>query len=910
LQEAFEGALELRSKEREEYLERTLAGFPDLLEEVRDMLMAHEDTPPLAIEKRFVSEEETTLAGSLIGAYRLQALIGRGGMGEVYLAEREDAHFRQQVAIKVLLPGLYGSDAIARFRLERQILAKLNHPIIVPLLDGGMTADGRPYLVLQYAKGQPISEYCEKQRLSTADRLALFCEVARAVEYAHRNLVVHRDLKPSNILVTEEGQVRLLDFGIAKLLDPSPENLEVPTTRVELRIMTLDYAAPEQIRGEAITTVTDVYALGALLYELLTGRRPFTASEASRGELERRILEEEPIPPSQAVNRSEDRGPKSEVESVAEPGELRRLAKRLRGDLDTIVLRALKKEPDRRYPSAEQMARDIERHLAGEPVLAQRSSFGYRFGKLVRRNPMASALTALSFLLLLILAGTATHQSRRIARERDVARGEQQKAESVIGVLVDLFATSNPREVPGGGDLTVGEFLKRIEGKVIENPGLDPQVHARLKHVLGVAYFERSQYDRARALMEDSLAQFRSTKGDDDPAAAAVFHDLARLAAVTDSPGKAVPMMRESLERHRRLFGERHEKYAACLQDLAETLPLTDEKKRLLEEALAIRRALPGAPNKELAASLNALGAYYIHADQPVPAERYLNEALSVMNLLFPRGHTDTLSVVGNLATVQARLGNLDKAAELRANSIELTSKLLGPESLELAITFNNLGNLLMEKGNRAEAEIAMRRALALFVKLLGAEHAHVCNTTRNLAVILYFEGRNSEALAHMRQAFDLQSRLGGEEQHRSFMEGQLAILLLRNGQRQEGLNRLRTVVQRLKSIKPTGQHYLASAQIWLGYVLLESGAAEEAEQLFREGLEFRRTSFPAGHGAIAEAECGLGVSLAGRGKSKEAEALIQKNLPIFSSWSFADPAELKLTRQRLDALRKLSAKG
>ncbi len=889
LQAGFEGALELDvAEDREAFLYRTLAGSPELLREVREMLRAHESAGPLEIEKRLLSEDggsEPTLAGRTIGVYWLERLIGRGGMGEVYLAERREHQFRQQVALKLLRPGWHGPDSLARFRLERQILAKLNHPLIAPLLDGGVTEDGRPYLILQYVKGQPINEYCDRKDVAVERRLALFCEVARAVEYAHRNLVVHRDLKPSNILVTEEGQIRLLDFGIAKLLDPSPEEMGAPATRADSRMMTPEYAAPEQIRGEPVTTATDVHALGVLLYELLTGQRPFASGDWKRTALEKRITEEDPVPPSRAMGPS-------------------RPAKMLRGDLDAIVLKALRKEPENRYPSAGQMALDVERHLAGEPVQVRGPSFGYRFGKLVRRNKIASTLTAVCVLLLAGLAITASYQSRRVARERDLARAEQQKAARVVGLLVEMLAAGNPMNEPQGKELTLGEFLRRTERMVVESRSLDATVQARLKHLLGEAYLARSQFGQARAMLEDALRQTRSVYGEDAEATAAVLHDLARLAAATDSGERAIPLLRQSLERNRRLLGDEHEKVAGCLRDLGRALPVSDESRTLLERALSIERAHSPRPNPGLAYSLSALGRYHLLARNLEPAERFFSDALSMLNRLYPEGHPAGLDVASNLATVYFLQGRFGKAAELNASLIELKSKLVGPESVDVAIGFGNLGTALASKGDHRKGEDAVRRGLALLVKLLGSEHAQVANATRNLAAIRYLQGSYPEARALIEQAMAIQRRWGGDVVALWGMEKHLGAVMIRTGQRAEGLRRLRTAVAKLKSLQPGGHSLIADTQARLGFALLESGAASEAELLFRDALVLRRASLPVNHPQIAEAECGLGWAFAIQGRSREAEALLARNLPVFRSWGLADPVTVRQLEKQLSELR------
>jgi serine/threonine-protein kinase len=871
LQAAFEGALQVDSAdEREAFLLGTLSGSPELLPEAREMLRAHESAGPLAIEKRLLNEETGSESGRSIGAYRLERLLGRGGMGEVYLAERREPQFRQQVALKLLRTGWHSPEALARFRLERQILARLNHPLIAPLLDGGVTDDGQPYLVLQYVDGQPITDYCTRHQVPIERRLTLFCEVARAVEYAHRNLVVHRDLKPSNILVTSEGQIRLLDFGIAKLLDPSPEEIDVPATQVDARIMTPEYAAPEQVRGEPITTATDVYALGILLYELVAGRRPVPAGEEAPA-------------PSRAVDS--------------------RLAKRLRGDLDLIVLKALAQEPEHRYPSAEEMARDIERHLAGRAIHIRAPSFRYRFEKLVRRNKVASALAAASLLLLAGLIVTATYQSRRILRERDLARSEQRKTENVVALLVELFTASNPMNTPRGSELTVGEFLQRTEGAIVNNRSLEGGVQARLKQLLGQVYLVRDQFSQARALLEDAVRQTRALYGDDSPATAAVLHDLAKLSATTEPPEKAVPLLRESLARHRRLYGDRHEKVAACLEDLGDALPLSEEKQRVLEQSLALRRSLSPNPSVELASTLTALGESHQAAGNVEPAERQYLEAARVLGQLFPQGHPASLRPTNNLATLYMHQGRFEEAVKLHHTLVELHSRLIGPETVGVAISLGNLGTNVAQQGDHRKAEEYFRRSLDLYVKRFGPEHAHVANAMRNIGRMRELQGDYAEAAKLLGRAVEIQRRTGKEEADLWGMESQLGLVLFRKGERAEGLRKLKAAQEKLAVLRPN-HSYLADCQVRLGSALLESGAARQAESLFRDALTFRRASLPSHHPKIAEAECGLGGALALLGQPRQAETMLAKCLPVFRSWGLADPVTVGVLERQLRALR------
>ena len=433
LKELFFGALEQEASHRAAWLREVCADDPSLRDEVERLIRSHEEaatfieTPALArasvpLAERHVSPVE----GDRLGPYRIIREIGHGGMGAVYLAIRADDQYQKQVAIKLIRPGMNSGEILRRFRNERQILASLDHPNIARLLDGGTTEDGRPYIVMEYVEGTPITDYCDRHRLTTGERLRLFRTVCAAVQHAHQNLVVHRDLKPSNILVAPDGEPKLLDFGIAKVLNPELSVLSPGRTRTEWRMLTPDYASPEQIRGEKLTTTSDIYSLGIVLYELLTGHRPYRASGAPH-ELARVICEQEPTKPSTVVNRVEivtdvDAGSKITItpESVSRardtlPDKLRR---GLSGDLDNIIMMALRKEPQRRYESAAQFSADIRRHLDGLPVIARKSTFGYRAAKFVRRNRLGVAAVALIVMTMLGGLAATLWQARRAEAQR------------------------------------------------------------------------------------------------------------------------------------------------------------------------------------------------------------------------------------------------------------------------------------------------------------------------------------------------------------------------------------------------------------------------------------------------------------------------------------------------------------
>lgn len=620
----FNDALEVQEDQREAFLLSACGGDRTLMDDVRSLLSAHDrsrsflDQPvagkiPASVAAHVTRDEiedELPRPGERVGAYRLVSLIASGGMGAVFRAVRDDGSFDREVAIKLIRGGPSSEAARRRFQRERQTLARLEHPNISRLLDGGTMPDGTPYLVMELIAGTPIDEFAAIHQLPPRERLELFRHVCDAVHFAHQNLILHRDLKPRNILVTTAGAPMLLDFGIARLIDDGTSGPSPEVTRTMCRAMTPRYASPEQIRGEPLTTASDVFSLGVILYELLTERRPFDTGGLSEYEAQRAVCDTDPIPPSAAARRGV-RGPTEKPHSAGPasvigmgcrngggPASSKAWRRQLRGDLDTIVLTAIARDPRRRYASALQFADDIRRYLAGHPVSARKDTIAYRVSKLVRRNKAASIASAAFVIALLVgIAGTTTgmlrarQEQRRAEHERALAVEAQSDSQAVTRYLQDVLAAANPYRT--AKEFTILELLADAESRIETELGGKPAVEAAVRYAIADTYGGMWVWERALPQAEAALRLTQRLEGERSEAAARCLCLYGRaLTFAWDERAEAV--QRESLAIRRSLFGHEHPQVAESTACLAFSLwsgrkaPQWEEADRLYAEALTI----------------------------------------------------------------------------------------------------------------------------------------------------------------------------------------------------------------------------------------------------------------------------------------------------------------------------------
>jgi serine/threonine-protein kinase len=862
----FDQALELLPGDRQRWLDERCAGNPALRRQVEALLRADAaaahflelDGWRLA-EPLVERSEPESAVGRVIGPYRVVRELARGGMGVVYLAERADGQFEQRVALKLIKRGMDSDEINRRFLAERQILARLNHPHIARLLDGGVSAEGQPYFAIEYVEGSTILAHCESRRLGLQDRLRLFLDVCDAVHYAHQNLVVHRDLKPSNIMVTPDGQVKLLDFGIAKLLGEG-SGTETGFTETGLRVMTPEYAAPEQVSGAPVTTATDVYALGAVLYELVSGQRAHRLESRAPAEVERVVCEVDPEPPSSAAT-----------------GVIRQ---RLKGDVDTIALTALQKTPDRRYPTVEQLASDVRRHLDGLPVSARPDTWRYRAAKFVGRHRIGVAAGAAVVISLVAgLAGTIW-QARVAAERARVASAEAAKERAVREFLVRLFQASAPGQSLGR-DLTARELLDRGRRELDTALAAQPVVRSGLLTVVASVYGALGLAPQADTLFSQAVTLTRTLPGNADAELATALTAWADNLLMESQFDRAEPLLREAIERLRRR-DPGDPRAAEPLRVLGRVHTFTGKHAQaatLLREALAIDLRHHGPGSRQVANDSDDLGYELLQQGNLPGADSAIGVALATWRRLLEPDHPTLLWTLSNLAAVRRAQGNVVEAEQLLKEVLAGQRRIYPKGHSELAHTLGWLGMLLAEGGRYAEAESLTAPAVAMHRSLLGPDNSHVAMLVQNLSGFRYRQGNFEAAVRDLREVVGIWRRTLGAEDSRTLLSMEkLGINLREQGRYDEAEAILREVLAGRR--KHLGDSHPDVARTLLNIAILKrrTGELNEAERLLREALAIARAS-PEGRDVTARVLGELGFLLSERGKPTEAEPLLREVL-------------------------------
>ena len=805
------------------------------------------------------------MEGQRLGPYRIDRKLGTGGMGDVYLAERADDEYQQRVAIKLVRAGVYSSQVQNRLRMERQILARLEHPNIARLLDGGRAPDGTPYLVMEYIDGEPIDSYCDRRRLGLEERLGLVRTICTAVHYAHQNLIVHRDLKPNNILITPDGVPKLLDFGIAKLLDTRQSLHTLAVTHMDYRVMTPAHASPEQIRGEVITTASDIYVLGVLLYELLTGRRPFQLAGSRLTDLERIICEQDPIAPSAMVAKTISESPDlaSDI-ATCRSTTPRRLERDLKGDIDNIVLMAMRKDANRRYRSAEQLALDLEFHAGGQPVTATRDTWVYRTRKFVRRHALGVAAATIGVVLLAAFAVVTLLQAQRIARERDIAALERTRAERVSSFLVELFELSDPSK-SRGNQVTARELLDIGARRVSAGLNDQPETRATLLGTIGRVYGSLGLYNDAIALQ------------------------------------------REALESRRTLYGARHPEVALAMAQLGDALReqgQLEQAESHLVEALAMQRETLGERAIDIGPTLMALGQLAHQRGRLDAAEQFFEDGLDIYRQHRMLQRPEAASIFNDLAGLALARGQYDRAIQLYRTALDIDRTALGQDHPQVAMHIQNLALTLQQQGKLAEAAPLYRESVELMQRVLGANHPHTLDALANYGGFLRRQGELQRAEAVLRDVLTRnQAARGPRHMFVGHDHVNLAHVLLDANRPADAEIEYRSALAIYSETLPEQHSYVAAALSGLGRAELAQHRAGAAERTLRKAVDIGSATLPAESNPLVLAKSALGLSLLELNREAEAATLLRQTYPQLEKALGRDAVPTQRVR---DALREL----
>ncbi|HSK20714.1 MAG TPA: serine/threonine-protein kinase [Longimicrobiales bacterium] len=745
-QALFDAALELDAADRTDFMETMCGADEELRALVGRLLDAHEEAATLGIVSGAIqtaAREWSDGAGSgrLLGPYRLLRELGRGGMGTVWLAERADDAYHAQVAIKIVRGGFADAELARRFRAERQVLADLTHPNIARLLDGGDAPDGTPYLVMEYVDGEAITAYSERRELDLRSRLELFLRVCDAVQHAHASLIVHRDIKPSNILVDADGVPKLVDFGIAKPLAGNAD-----ATALMERRLTPSYASPEQIRGERVTVGTDVFSLGVLLYELLTGEQPFGA-QASTADQQRRVLEMDPPAASVAVRQRT-----GSAWSVS--------GRALQGDLDNIVARSIRKEPEARYPSVRELAEDIGRYVAGQPVLARPATISYRARKFVRRHAGAVAAAAALVLALAGGLGATTWQARRAESARADAVTALAQANVVKDFLTGLFQASDPRATRGS-EVTARELLERGVERADELAD-QPAVQAELLSVLARVQLQLGEYRSAADLTARAVDVRRTLPQGVDSLLVSDMNVLGSAFDRLGQPDTAAHYFREAIALGRPVLGEQHDAVMGAMNNLATSLArqgLDEESQDMYRQVLELQQRVLGPDHIDNAPVYNNLGLQLTHHGQYAEAEPLMRETLRLYLAEFGEDHPNTSFGLDNLAMMLREAGRYDEAEPFARRGLAVRRQVFGPDHRFTGESLFSLGTLLALRGapgDHVESDSLLSAALVVYHTTLGEDHPGTAYVLHSQGVLAEAQGDRAAAEQKYRTALDI----------------------------------------------------------------------------------------------------------------------------------------------------------